>query len=125
VFSITLMRAARSDVLRETHQSSSSTDKIGQGRVYYRDTECITKLYLGSRMTDADKKKSKEPLRCGHVKSGSPTGFVPTKRPRKNMSAACSFSRRRAEDPQEHKSPPASGGLHIFVDYGCVDAIIR
>jgi hypothetical protein len=36
-------------VFRETHQSSRSRHKIGQGKVYYRDTECITKLYLGSR----------------------------------------------------------------------------
>ena len=56
------MRAVRSDVFRETHQSSRSRDKIGQGKVYYRDTECITKLYLGSRMTDADKKKIEEAL---------------------------------------------------------------
>src|SRR6266478_2556108 len=62
VFSIALMRAVRSDVLRETHQRSRSRDKIGQGKVYYRDTECITKLYLGSRMTDADKKKIEEAL---------------------------------------------------------------
>ncbi len=54
------MRAVRSDVFRETHQSSRSRDKIGQGKVYYRNTECITKLYLGSRMTDADKKKIEE-----------------------------------------------------------------
>ncbi len=62
MFSIALMRAVRSDVFRETHQSSRSRDKIGQGKVYYRDTECITKLYLGSRMTDADKKKIEEAL---------------------------------------------------------------
>jgi hypothetical protein len=36
------MRAVRSDVFRETHQSSRSRDKIAQGKVYYRDTECIT-----------------------------------------------------------------------------------
>jgi hypothetical protein len=36
-------------VFRETHQCSRSRHKIGQGKVYYRDTECITKLYLGSR----------------------------------------------------------------------------
>ena len=36
-------------MFRETHQCSRSRHKIGQGKVYYRDTECITKLYLGSR----------------------------------------------------------------------------
>lgn len=49
------MRAVRPDVFRETHQSSRSGDNIGRGKVDYRDTECIAKLYLGSRMTDADK----------------------------------------------------------------------
>ena len=68
MFSVALMRAVRSDVFREAHQSSRSRDKIGQGKVYYRDTECITKLYLGSRMTDADKRKSKKLLRNWHVK---------------------------------------------------------
>jgi hypothetical protein len=29
----------------------------GQGKVYYRDTACVTKVYLGSRISDADKKK--------------------------------------------------------------------
>jgi hypothetical protein len=76
VFSIAVMRAVRSDVFREIHQSSRPRDKIGQGKVYCRDesccvpstdqhatlTECITKLYLGSRMTDADKKKIEEAL---------------------------------------------------------------
>jgi hypothetical protein len=36
-------------VFRQTHQSSRSRHKIGQGKVYYRDTEYITKLYHGSR----------------------------------------------------------------------------
>jgi hypothetical protein len=38
------------------------------------------------------------------------------KRARKNMSAACSFSKRRAEHPPETQSPPANGGLYISVD---------
>jgi len=29
----------------------------GLGKVYYRDPECVTKVYLGSRMADADKEK--------------------------------------------------------------------
>jgi hypothetical protein len=66
------MRAVRSDVFRETHQSSRSRDKIGQGKVDYQDTERIAKFYLGSRMTDADKRKSKKSFRNWHVKSGSP-----------------------------------------------------
>ena len=54
---IALMRAVRADVFRETHQYSRSRHKIGQGKVYYRDTACVTKVYLGSRISDADKKK--------------------------------------------------------------------
>ena len=34
-----------------------------QGRVDYRDTECVTKVYLGSRMADADKKKIEKALK--------------------------------------------------------------
>jgi signal transduction histidine kinase len=48
VIFVALMRAVRADVFRETHQSSRSRHKIGQGKVYYRDTACITKLYPGS-----------------------------------------------------------------------------
>ena len=80
MFSIALMRAVRSDVFRETHQSSRSRDKIGQGKVYYRNTECITKLYLGSRMTDADKKKIEEALAQLTRQVRLPEGFVPTRR---------------------------------------------
>jgi hypothetical protein len=47
------MRTVRSDVFRETHQSSRSRNKIGQGKVYYQDTEGITELYLCSWMTDS------------------------------------------------------------------------
>ena len=36
-------------MFRETHQCSRSRHKIVQGKIYYRDTECITKLSLGSR----------------------------------------------------------------------------
>ena len=74
------MRAVRSDVFRETHQSSRSRDKIGQGKVYYRDTECITKLCLGSRMNDADKKKIEEALAQLARQVRLPEGFVPTRR---------------------------------------------
>jgi len=56
------MRAVRPDVFRETHQCARSGDKIGRGKVGYQDTECIAKLYLGSRMTGADKKKIEEPV---------------------------------------------------------------
>jgi len=75
------MRAVRSDVFRETHQSSRSRDKIGQGKVYYRDTECITKLYLGSRMTDADKKKiERSPCATGTSSPAPRGGLYPTRR---------------------------------------------
>jgi hypothetical protein len=55
-------------------------DKIGQGKVYYRDTECITKLYLGSRMTDADKKKAQKALAHLARQVRLPEGLVPTRR---------------------------------------------
>jgi hypothetical protein len=34
----------------------------GQGKIHYRDTECVTKVYLGSRISDADKKKIEKAL---------------------------------------------------------------
>ncbi len=68
------MRAVRSDVFRETHQSSRSGDKISQGKVYHRDTECITKLYLGSRMTDADKKENRRSPCATGTSSPAPRG---------------------------------------------------
>jgi hypothetical protein len=46
-------------VFRETHQSSHSRDKIGQGKVYYQDTEGITELYLCPRMTDSPRDLSR------------------------------------------------------------------
>jgi hypothetical protein len=97
VFSIALMRAVRSDVFRETHQRSRSRDKIGQGKVDYQDTECLAKFYLGSRMTDADRKTIEKVLAQLAPQVGLPEGFFPTRRYR-NVPYTCPGGR-TVEDP--------------------------